>query len=158
MSDVVKSHDDIRYLLDFLFKKREELISPFLNKDAEWISKTFKYERNQAAFNLVRECFVTLWIDGHIVQIANDDFPDHLRKKTTELLSGMATTFQGLEDIKTIHCLLERKHQIQKYLLKYDDYKTKSFNELKYSYDMDKALFERKFEKYESKIKKRRRG
>ena len=155
MSDVVKSHDDIRYLLEFLFKKREELISPFLNKEAEWIGKTFKYERNQAAFNLVRECFVTLWIDCHIVQIAKDDFPDHLREKTMELLSGMATTFRSLDNPKTIYHLLERKLQIIKDLIEHDDKNSQKINELKCSYYKDKALFERKFEEYESRIEEK---
>ena len=70
MSMVNKSHSDLLYLLMLLSKKREDLLSPFLdNSINEWIGLSFKYEGNQEAFNLVKERFVTLWIDSHITQI-----------------------------------------------------------------------------------------
>lgn len=61
MSMVNKSHSDLLYLLMLLSKKREDLLSPFLDNSLnEWIGLSFKYEGNQEAFNLVKERFVTL--------------------------------------------------------------------------------------------------
>ena len=110
MSLVKRSHDDLLYILTLLFTKSEELISPFLDKDYEWIGLSFKYERNQTAFDLVRECFVTLWIDKHITKITEDDIPEHVRNKAMDLLSEfMSTSNSELDDSKIKHSLLETK-------------------------------------------------
>ena len=153
MSIVKKSHDDLRYILTLLFKKRGELISPFLDKDYEWIGMSFKYERNQTAFDLVRECFFTLWIDKHITQIIEDDIPNHVRNKAMELLSEyIQTSNSKLDDSKIKHSILVTKLRVLRTLLNTEDENNKHLNELRYSYEKDKALFEREFRKYESEI------
>lgn len=153
MSLVKRSHDDLLYILTLLFKKREELISPFLDKDYEWIGLSFKYERNQAAFDLVRERFVTLWIDKHITKIIEDDIPEHVRNKAMDLLSEfMSTSNSELDDSKIKHSLLETKLKVLKTLLNAEYLNNQKLNELRYSYEKDKALFEREFLKYESEI------
>lgn len=150
MSIVKRSHDDLLYIFSLLSKKREELISPFLDKDFEWIGLSFKYERNQAAFDLVRERFVTLWIDKHITKIIEDDIPEHVRNKAMELLSEyMNTSKSELDDSMIKHSLLETKLKVLKSLLTVEDLNHQKLNELKYSYEKDKALFERKFQRFE---------
>lgn len=153
MSLVKRSHDDLLYILTLLFKKREELTSPFLDKDYEWIGLSFKYERNQAAFDLVRERFVTLWIDKHITKIIEDDIPEHVRNKAMELLSEyMNTSNSELDDSKIKHSLLETKLKVLKSLLTVEELNHQKLNELRYSYEKDKALFEREFQRFEKKI------
>lgn len=148
-----RSHNDLLYILTLFFKKRVELISPFLEKNYEWIGKSFKYERNQDAFDMVRECFLTIWIDKHITQIIEDDIPEHVRYKVMELLSEyMNTQNSELDDSKIKHSLLETKLKVLKTLLNADDLNNQKLNELRYSIEKDKALFEREFLKYESEI------
>ena len=114
---------------------------------------SFKYERNQAAFDLVRERFVTLWIDKHITKIIEDDIPEHVRNKAMDLLSEfMSTSNSELDDSKIKHSLLETKLKVLKTLLNAEDLNNQKLNELRYSYEKDKALFEREFLKYESEI------
>ena len=111
---VNKSHSDLLYLLMLLSKKREDLLSPFLdNSINEWIGLSFKYEGNQEAFNLVKERFVTLWIDSHITQIIEDDVPDNIRYKAMELFSEyMETSISEFDDTNIKHSLLETKLKV----------------------------------------------
>ncbi|HBJ76334.1 MAG TPA: hypothetical protein DDY68_00220 [Porphyromonadaceae bacterium] len=155
MTEADKSHNDLLYILGLLSKKREELISPFLNKDPEWIGLSFKYERNQSAFNVVKESFVTLWIDKHITQIIEDDMPDDVKNKAMELLSQyMSNSHSSWNDTEIKHSLLGTKLNILKELLKHEDVNSQKLNELRYSYEKDKALFEREFQKFEEEMKK----
>lgn len=147
-----KSNDELLYIMNLLSKKREELISPFLCKDYKLIGQTFKYELNQAAFNLVRESFITLWIDKHIIQLMTDNIPAHVRKKAMILISSF-TPKSNLDDTEMKHSYLKKKLAILQEFLKYEDLKTQEINELRFSYDRDKALFERKFMKYENQVK-----
>lgn len=145
-----KSNNDLLYIINLLSKKREEFISSFLYKDYELIGLTFKYEFNQAAFDLVRERFITLWIDKHIIQIMNDNIPVHVKKKAIALISSfMNTSSSKLDDTEIKHFLLKKKLDILHEMLKYEDLNTQKINKLKFSYDKDKALFEREFIKYE---------
>lgn len=153
MSIVKNTYDDLLYILTLFSKKREELVSPFLNKDYEWIGLSFKYERNQAAFDLVRERFITLWIDKHIIQIIEDDIPEQVRNKAMNLLfEYINTSKSGIDDSKIKHSLLETKLKVIQALLSTEDTNTKKLNELRFSYEKDKAIFEREFLKYEKEI------
>ena len=154
MSMVNKSHSDLLYLLTLLSKKREDLLSPFLdNSINEWIGLSFKYEGNQEAFNLVKERFVTLWIDNHITQIVEDDVPDNVRYKAMELFSEyMETSNSEFDDTNIKHSLLETKLKVIKELLKHEDLNSQKLNEFRYSYEKDKALFERMFRKFDSQL------
>lgn len=144
------NHEDILYLLSFFSKKREELISPFLDKACEWIGPTFKYERNQAAFDLVRESYVTLWIDRHFIQLNNDDVSDEIRNKALKMISTLLNAEESyIGDSQIKHSLLNTKIKVIQKLLLCEKESADKLNELKYAYDKDKALFEREFLKFE---------
>lgn len=145
-----KSNDELLYIINMFVKKREELITPFLEGHDELIGLTFKYERNQAAFDLVRDRFISLWIDQHFLQILNDDISESTRKKIMSLLvSYLKTNESALDDSDIMHSLLQKKIEILGKLISFEDNNTRKYNELKYSYERDKALFEREFKKYE---------
>ena len=141
------------FLLTFLSKKREELLIPFLDKEAEWIGLSFKYERNQPAFNLVRDRFTTLWVDKHFQEFLSNEINDAIRQKGllifSELLNAKSS---NIDDSKIKRALLATKLQILQELLKQEDMNISRLNELQYSYDKDKALFEREFSKYEQEL------
>jgi hypothetical protein len=151
MQKLRKSKDDTSYVLNFLFKKREELLLPFLNKDYKWIGLSFKYERNPAAFNLVREYYKTLWIDTHLLDILSNPKFDIVKLKILyNLLELIENKTFKLQNTQIAHTLLTSKLEVIGELLKHGD--NKRFNELKFSYEKDKALFEREFSKYSADI------
>lgn len=148
-----KSNSELIYALNLLSKKRGELISPFLDNDPEWFGLTFKYERNQSAFDLVCEKFTTLWIDKHFKQLIQDEIPESVRKKVLSLILILVdSNNQNIDDSSIKHSLLSTKLSIIEEILSNDDNMNIKYNKLKYSYERDKALFEREFLKYENKI------
>ena len=148
-----RSYDDILFILAFLSKKRVDLISPFLDKSVEWIGPTFKYERNQPAFNLVREKFRTLWVDSHFQEFLNEDVNDDVKHNCLKIMSYLLYDEKAtLGDAKFTHELLSNKIMILSELLTSEDIRTANLNEFKFSYDKDKALFEREFAKYEKEL------
>lgn len=148
-----KSNDDVVFLLNFFFKKREELLLPFLEKNAELIGKTFRYEGNQPAFDLVRSGFYTLWIDKHIQQISSKDFPDSLVSKALSLISAYIGRKSIVNNPDIAHILLNEKMLIINQWLEIENRNMEKWNAIKYSYEKDKALIEREFRKYEQKMK-----
>lgn len=145
-----KLNNDLVYILGLLSKKREELISPFLAKEPEWIELSFKYEieRNQAAFDLVREAFITLWIDKHFPTILTDEIPDNVKRKALRVVSNLIDARKTeMDDSSIIHSLLSTKLSVIKELLRNEDSINAKFNKLRVSYIRDKALFEREFRK-----------
>ena len=152
-----KSNDDLIYILNFLYKGRENLIFPFLDKDYELIGKTFKYERNRAAFDLVRSQFLTLWLDKHFIKLLEEKIPESIRLKILSLLFCLIDHKEKkdiiLDNSEIEHVLLSNKIKIIKEILNYEDNATAKYNELKFSYEKDKALFEREFLRQEEKIK-----
>ena len=141
------------FLLDLLSKKREELISPFLDKDPEVIGLSFKYERNQAGFDLVRIRYITLWIDKHFQILKKDDIPKPIKQKALSLFSDLIGLSSSQVDYTNIkYDLLLTKVRIIDELLHYEDANIEKRNKLIFSYEKDKALFEREFSKYEKEI------
>lgn len=80
----------------------------------------------------------------------NDNIPVHVKKKAIALISSfMNTSSSKLDDTEIKHFLLKKKLDILHEMLKHEDLNTQKINKLKFSYDKDKALFEREFIKYE---------
>lgn len=145
-----KSNKDLLYVLSLLSKKREELVSPFLDKEPEWIGPTFKYERNQPAFDLVREKFFTLWIDTHFTQLMADNIAEDVRIKALGIFSELMNASKtDMDDSSIKHSMLSTKVSVIKELLRNENNLNKKYNEIKLAYERDKALFEREFQKYE---------
>ena len=71
-----KSNSELEYSLDLLKRKREDLVSLFIEQDVELLRKTFEYEKSPAAFSLVRSQFITQRINEHFEQITDDDISD----------------------------------------------------------------------------------
>lgn len=148
-----KFNNGLLFLLDLLSKKREELISPFLDKDPEVIGLSFKYERNQAGFDLVRIRYITLWIDKHFQILKKDDIPKPIKQKALSLFSDLIGLSSSQVDYTNIkYDLLLTKVRIIDELLHYEDANIEKRNKLIFSYEKDKALFEREFSKYEKEI------
>ncbi len=151
--DSQKPKDELLYVLGLLSKEREELVSTFLEKDPELIGLTFKYETNQAAFDLVRERFATLWLDKHIQKLLEDDVSPSTRRKAMELISDLMKSSGSELDYSQIkHSLLKTKSDVIRELLKHEDSNSQKLNELRFSYEKDKALFERKFREFDSQM------
>ncbi len=151
--DSQKPKDELLYVRGLLSKEREELVSTFLEKDPELIGLTFKYETNQAAFDLVRERFATLWLDKHIQKLLEDDVSPSTRSKAMALISDlMKSSGSELDDSQIKHSLLKTKSDVIRELLKHEDSNSQKLNELKFSYEKDKALFERKFRELDSQM------
>ena len=158
-----KSHNDIIYILNALFKKRVELIAPFLERINEWIALSFKYERNPSAFNIVRDRYVTLWIDTHFESLLNADLPESIRQKALSSISEIIEIINNpsksielksnsYESSSIKHKLLLTKITIINDILNLEDHNTKKLDELRHSYQKDKRLLEREFKRFSKEI------
>ena len=74
---------------DLLKRKREDLVSLFIEQDVELLRKTFEYEKSPVAFSLVRSQFITQWINEHFEQITDDDISDEVRKSAVKVCSQL---------------------------------------------------------------------
>lgn len=142
------------YILKSLYIKRSKLIQPFLDKDPELIGKTFKYERNQSAFKLVREYYQTLWIDSHFSQISLDEISDNLKNEYLWIITNWLSKVDRpcIQESSLQQKLLSDNIQILNEFLKQEDSMMIKLNKIKYAYEKDKALFEREFLKFEHKV------
>ena len=84
-----KSNSELEYSLDLLKRKREDLVSLFIEQDVELLRKTFEYEKSPATFDFVRSQFITQWINEHFEQITDDDISDEVRKSAVKVCSQL---------------------------------------------------------------------
>lgn len=133
---------------------RVALLSLFLEKDSELVGLSFKYEGNQAAFNLVRDYFYARWISSSITNVMNGDMPDEVKRKALSLISELAGEKCSQQDDPAInHYLLQQRMRGLVKLLSIEDIAAIRRGEVEYSYDKEKALFEREFKKYEAELR-----
>lgn len=86
------------------------MLSLFLEKDSELVGLSFKYEGNQAAFNLVRDYFYARWISSSITNVMNGDMPDEVKRKALSLISELAGEKCSQQDDPAInHYLLQQR-------------------------------------------------
>ena len=83
------SHNDLINLLEFFSKGRQEIVAPFTMKDYEWRELTFKYERNQEAFNIVRARHFAMWLDSQFIALQKVEVSDKAKEKAVRLLGSM---------------------------------------------------------------------
>lgn len=151
-----KSKEYLAAALDFMQKGRVQLYTPFLKQDSLTIvGPSFKYENIQAAFDLVRDQYFTLWMDSLFNKLnENKEYDSNCRKF---ILSAIEKLYEIILETKKSAPTLElslirsKEEAIQILLAKASDM-DKKFNMLKYSYEKDKKLFERKLKKYENEI------
>lgn len=154
MPDFNVKYERLRRILGLLRGRREELLSLFLEKDSELVGLSFKYEGSQAAFNLVRDYFYARWIDGHITSVMNGDMPDEAKRKALSLISELAGEKCSQQDDPAInHYLLRQRMRGLVGLLSIEDVAAIKRSEVEYSYDKEKALFEREFKRYEKELR-----
>lgn len=84
-----KLNNELEYSLDLLKRKREDLVSLFIEQDVELLRKTFEYEKSPVAFDFVRSQFITQWIDEHFEQIADDDVSDDVKRNAVKVCSQL---------------------------------------------------------------------
>lgn len=154
MPDINVKYERLRRILGLLRGKREELLSLFLEKDSELVGLSFKYEGNQAAFNLVRDYFYARWISSSITNVMNGDMPDEVKRKALSLISELAGEKCSQQDDPAInHYLLQQRMRGLVKLLSIEDIAAIRRGEVEYSHDKEKALFEREFKKYEAELR-----
>lgn len=147
------SHNDLINLLEFFSKGRQEIVAPFTMKDYEWRELTFKYERNQEAFNIVRARHFAMWLDSQFIALQKVEVSDKAKEKAVRLLGSMLDSkVSDIDSSLLKHHLLIKKMQI---IQEFFNFEEKAFhNKIKLlaTYYEDKALFEREFKKYEAEI------
>lgn len=146
---------DLVSVLNFLRKGRVQLYTPLLKQDAIFIvGPSFKYENNQSAFDLVRDQYFTLWLDSQFnILFTNKDLSEEANNillKAVEKMFELMAHSQNSTPKFELQLIHTKEKVIEEMLLKAGDM-DKKLNELKYAYDKDKALFERKFREYDNK-------
>lgn len=151
-----KSKEYLVAALNFMQKGRVQLYTPFLEHDSLTIvGPSFRYENIQAAFDLVRDQYFTLWLDSLFNKLnENKEYDSKCRKI---ILSAIEKLYEIILETKksapTIELSLIRTKEeaIHSLLTKASDM-NKKLNLLKYSYIKDKKLFERKLREYEKEV------
>ncbi len=146
-------HNDIISALNFLRKGRVQLYTPFLKHDALLIvGPSFRYENNEPAFDLVKDQYFTLWLDSQFKSLfSQKNFSKEVHDLLLKAVESIFSTILHSKESKSIFDLqlIRTKEKIvNELLLKVEDM-DKKLNELKFAYDKDKALFERKLKEYE---------
>lgn len=150
-----KSNSELEYSLDLLKRKREDLVSLFIEQDVELLRKTFEYEKSPAAFSLVRSQFITQWINEHFEQITDDDIPDEVRKNAVKVCSQLISEDKdkdsGIAEFK--QAIVKEKLKVIQEFIATADRQNHNFEKLKLIKNKENALFEREFEKYVKEIR-----
>ena len=145
-----KSNSELEYCLDLLKRKREDFVSLFIEKDVELLRKTFEYEKSPVAFSLVRDQFITQWIDEHFEQIIDDDISDEVRKSAvkvcSQLISEDKNKDSGIAEFK--QSITKDKLKVIQEFIAVSDRENHNLEKLKLMRYKNKRLFERKLEKY----------
>jgi hypothetical protein len=140
----------LEYCLDLLKRKREDFVSLFIEKDVELLRKTFEYEKSPVAFSLVRDQFITQWIDEHFEQIIDDDISDEVRKSAvkvcSQLISEDKNKDSGIAEFK--QAMVKEKLKVIQEFIAVSDRQNHNLEKLKLMRYKNKRLFERKLEKY----------
>ena len=149
-----KSNSELEYCLDLLKRKREDFVSLFIEKDVELLRKTFEYEKSPVAFSLVRDQFITQWIDEHFEQIIDDDISDEVRKSAvkvcSQLISEDKNKDSGIAEFK--QAITKEKLKVIQEFITVADKASRNFEKLKLIKSRENALFEREFDKYAKEI------
>ena len=145
-----KSNSELEYSLDLLKRKREDLVSLFIEQDVELLRKTFEYEKSPVAFSLVRDQFITQWINEHFEQITDDDISDEVRKSAikvcSQLISEDKDKDSGIAEFK--QAIVKEKLKVIQEFIATADRQNHNLEKLKLIKNKENALFEREFEKY----------
>ncbi len=145
-----KSNRELEYSLDLLKRKREDLVSLFIEQDVELLRKTFEYEKSPVAFSLVRSQFITQWINEHFEQITDDDISDEVRKSAVKVCSQLISEDKdkdsGIAEFK--QAIVKEKLKVIQEFIATADRQNHNLEKLKLIKNKENALFEREFEKY----------
>lgn len=145
-----KSNSELEYSLDLLKRKREDLVSLFIEQDVELLRKTFEYEKSPVAFSLVRSQFITQWINEHFEQIIDDDISDEVRKSAVKVCSQLISEDKdkdsGIAEFK--QAIVKEKLKVIQEFIATADRQNHNLEKLKLIKNKENALFEREFEKY----------
>lgn len=145
-----KSNIALEYSLDLLKRKREDLVSLFIEQDVELLRKTFEYEKSPVAFSWVRDQFITQWIDEHFEQIIYDDISEEVRKSAVKVCSQLISEDKdkdsGIAEFK--QAIVKEKLKVIQEFIATADRQNHNLEKLKLIKNKENALFEREFEKY----------
>ncbi len=143
-----KSNNELEYSLDLLKRKREDLVSLFIEQDVELLRKTFEYEKSPVAFDFVRSQFITQWIDEHFEQIADDDVSDDVKRNAVKVCSQLISEDKDCNsDIAEFkQTITKDKLATLKEFIATADNANRNLEKVKLIMSRDKRLYERKLE------------
>lgn len=143
-----KSNSELEYSLDLLKRKREDLVSLFIEQDVELLRKTFEYEKSPATFDFVRSQFITQWIDEHFEQIADDDVSDDVKRNAIKVCSQLISEDKDCNsDIAEFkQTITKDKLAALKEFIATADNANRNLEKVKLIMSRDKRLYERKLE------------
>jgi hypothetical protein len=133
------------YSLKILKLGRITLVNRFLKKDPKLYRSMFKYRKNSGAMDLCKDKFILEWIDNHFKIMKIN--PANSEQEKLNAIKRIGLLMKGDGNTVLFYELSLQKIKIIDSLLSSEESMEEKFNELELSYDRDKDLFERKFEK-----------
>lgn len=151
------NNTELLSLLWVMKKARTDLASRSEYEDPELFKNFFEFERQQDMLNLAFEREFNLWVDKHFKIIdSHEEFKvsepvsNKFNKLMVSLVEDRVLKTETSTDIASKEfciSLLSEKKGLLDSLIQINDKSNKYYKRLLYSYQKDKALFEREFNK-----------
>lgn len=141
------NHDcSFLYSLEILKLGRITLVNRFLTMDPKLYRPMFKYRKNAGAMDLCKDKFILEWIDNHFKIMKTN--PANSEQERLNAIKNIGLLMKEDGNTVLFYELSLQKMKIIDSLLTSEESMEEKFNELELSYERDKDLFEREFEKY----------
>ena len=149
------NNDELTGILSLLRNARIKLSSRSEHENPELFKNLFEFENNFELLNLAFEREFNLWVDGHFEEFEED--PELGKSQVAiryfnELMVNLVqsrviktTTEKDIASRDFCISLLSEKISVINELIAVSQKSTKKYQRLLYSYQKDKALFEREF-------------
>jgi hypothetical protein len=153
----IVSNDSLLALLEVFREARLSLVSRTSSEDPDLFKNFFEFEGNIEILKLVIEKECMLWIDKHFEIFDTKDIlkseysnVDKFKESMLTLLEYQAEKGKAQNNLakKDFYLsLISEKNRILNELIQISDVNEQSYQRLVYSYQRDKALFDREFRK-----------
>ena len=139
-------------LLSIFSDSREKLVSDFINESIEIYRPMFEYEENEELMTLAIEKYFIGYVNYHFELFVNYENIDEEFNKA--MLSFIKKFNINVSDVNLLNAtdlfsnLIQQKQNILEEIINIGNKDNNKYNQLAYSYQKDKTLFDREIRKY----------
>jgi len=140
---------DLIDILNIFAHARSKLVSDFVEQKPDVFSAIFKYENDCVPMKFFKERYFIEWINYHFILFNDDNNPTspcyNLFIKTMSQMLSRYVANNESDNSELMQMLIAEKLMFMQNILSAHDDSDIDYNKLIYSYEKDKALYNRKF-------------